>query len=140
MHPDWINALCGGILIGIAVSLMLLWNGRVAGISGIIGGVLRPNNGDTSWRWLFLLGLVGGGFALRLFQRDVFGTPLAMPDWSTIVAGALVGLGTSMGSGCTSGHGVCGMSRLSIRSIVATFIFILSGIGTVFLIKKLGAL
>lgn len=138
MHTDWINALIGGLLIGTAVSLMLLWNGRVTGISGIINGVLTPLKGDTAWRVLFIVGLILGGLTMKLQKPDVFVNTLDADLWTSVVAGLLVGFGTVMGSGCTSGHGVCGISRMSPRSLVATLVFMSAGIVAVFLFKKLG--
>lgn len=138
MPIDWIKALLGGILIGTSVSLMLLWNGRVTGISGIINGALSTPKGDTAWRALFLLGLFTGGLLLYTFSPEVFNGALETPLWTVAVAGLLVGFGTIMGSGCTSGHGVCGLSRLSPRSIVATVAFMLAGIVAVALFRKIG--
>lgn len=134
MKQEWWNALFGGGLIGVAVSLMLLLNGRVTGISGTIFGVLVPAKGDWHWRVSLLAGLVAGGFLLRAqggsyFSSGGFGPILPM-------AGFLVGFGTVLGSGCTSGHGVCGVSRLSPRSLVATAVFMVGGILTVALLKR----
>ncbi|HEX4925555.1 MAG TPA: YeeE/YedE family protein [Bdellovibrionales bacterium] len=140
MNQEWINALLGGVLIGVSVSLMLYWNGRVTGISGIINGVLTPAKGDTLWRALFAAGLVLGGLVLQALKPEVFANTLNSPAASVAVAGLLVGFGTVMGSGCTSGHGVCGMSRLSPRSIVATVIFIGAGMLSVALFKFMGVL
>lgn len=140
MNPDWIHALEGGLLIGSAVSLMLLLNGRVTGISGIIYGSLKPVRGDFAWRLSFIGGLLFGGLVLRLLNPDFFSAGLSPTNGTAAFAGLLVGFGTVLGSGCTSGHGICGLSRLSIRSIVATATFILSGIITVFLVKHLGGL
>jgi uncharacterized membrane protein YedE/YeeE len=140
MSPDILNALIGGVIIGIAVSLMLLLNGRVVGISGIINATLTPQKGDFGWRIFFLSGLILGGLTLKVFNPAVFNGALDTETWTVVVAGLMVGFGTIMGSGCTSGHGVCGMSRLSMRSIVATLTFILSGVLSVFLLKKLGVL
>jgi uncharacterized membrane protein YedE/YeeE len=137
---DWINALLGGIIIGAAVSMMLLMNGRVTGISGIINGAISPQKGDTAWRWLFVAGLVVGGLTLRALNPQVFGAGSGTSPLLTIVAGLLVGVGTIMGSGCTSGHGVCGISRFSPRSLVATITFIAAGIVSVFIFRKLGVL
>jgi uncharacterized membrane protein YedE/YeeE len=129
-------ALAGGILIGLAAALFILLNGRIAGISGIIGGLLRPNKGDIGWRFAFIAGLIlapviyGVFYALPATQIDA-GTGIL------IVAGLLVGIGTRYGSGCTSGHGVCGISRLSPRSIAATIIFMAAGFVTVFLLRHL---
>jgi uncharacterized membrane protein YedE/YeeE len=138
MQPEWINALIGGAIIGIAVSVMLLFNGRVTGISGIINGALTPQKGDTLWRVLFVVGLILGGFALRGLNPTVFEGDLATSEWTTVVAGLLVGFGTIMGSGCTSGHGVCGISRMSIRSIVSTVTFIAAGVAAVAVFRQLG--
>lgn len=140
MNTEWINALVGGVLIGISVSLMLLWNGRVTGISGIIAGALAPVKGDTSWRLLFIAGLMLGGVVLKILNPKVFEGALATGLGTTAIAGLLVGFGTVLGSGCTSGHGVCGISRLSPRSIVATVVFMGAGILSVVVFRKLGVL
>lgn len=129
MPIDWIYALIGGVLIGSAATLMLYWNGRVTGISGIVNNLMTKDQG--SWRWGFVIGLLCGGVILQVFFPAVFVTALDAPLWTVPLAGALVGFGTAMGGGCTSGHGVCGISRLSTRSIVATVVFILAGIGAV---------
>lgn len=130
-----VNALIGGTLIGFAVSAMLFFNGRVTGISGIIGGIFRASKTDLAWRLFFVAGLFSGGFLLQFMDRDVF-LQISSAKWfDYTAAGILVGFGTLMGSGCTSGHGVCGISRLSIRSLFATFTFIIFGILSVFLFK-----
>ena len=138
---DWAHftpwhALAGGVLIGIATALFLLFNGRIAGISGILGGLLRPMAGDIGWRMAFLLGFLSApviyGFAAPLPSVHVDATMTTL-----IVAGLLVGVGTRYGSGCTSGHGVCGLSRLSPRSMVATASFMLAGFVTVFIVRHL---
>lgn len=125
MPTEWIYALIGGVCIGIAATLMLYWNGRVTGISGIVNKLMSRRAG--SWRWGFFAGLIAGGILLKFIAPEVFVTSLNAPLWTVPVAGLLVGFGTAMGSGCTSGHGVCGISRLSIRSIVATVTFIAAG-------------
>lgn len=141
MQQDWINALLGGAIIGISVSLMLLFNGRVTGISGIVNGILSPLKGDTAWRVLFVMGLFAGGLALKVASPETLSIgALATETWTLVVAGLLVGFGTVMGSGCTSGHGVCGISRWSIRSLVATVIFIGAGVVAVYLFRMLGVL
>jgi uncharacterized membrane protein YedE/YeeE len=129
-------AFAGGVLIGLAAAILILVNGRIAGISGILGGLLRPNKGDIGWRLWFVAGLIlapliyGIFYVLPEIEVDVsFGI--------LIVAGLLVGIGTRYGSGCTSGHGVCGISRLSPRSIAATIIFMAVGFLTVFLLRHL---
>lgn len=138
MSQDWINAGLGGVIIGTSVSLMLLWNGRVTGISGIINGVLSPVKGDTQWRIFFILGLILGGFVIGQLKPNAFENTINADLWTTLVAGLLVGFGTILGSGCTSGHGVCGISRLSPRSLVATMAFIFAGVIAVYFFKKLG--
>ena len=130
-------ALAGGALIGLAASLLLLGTGRVAGISGIAGNLLFGARGDRAWRAAFLLGLVVAGAACTWLEPGLFAAPpRSMP--LVAVAGVLVGLGTRLGGGCTSGHGVCGISRLSRRSLVATLTFIASGALTVALLRGLG--
>ncbi len=136
MITDWLMALVGGVLIGAAVSVMLLFNGRVTGISGIISGAMfRPKD---IWRWSFLLGLLVGGSILNQINSAFFSGSLLSDWWTTVAAGILVGFGTLLGSGCTSGHGVCGISRLSIRSVVATVTFIIAGMVSVYVFRKLG--
>ena len=129
------SALLGGALIGISASALLLLNGRVAGISGILGGLVRPHAEETSWRALFVAGLLVGGLALLAFRRTSFGAaPVSVP--LAIVAGAFVGLGTRLGSGCTSGHGVCGLSRFSGRSLTATVTFMATGAMAAFVVQR----
>ena len=129
------EALYGGVLIGVAATMMLLFNGRVTGISGIVGGLLNPVSKDKSWRILFLLGLLVGGFFLRFFHPVSFVTVSNAWRIDYMIAGFFVGFGTLLGNGCTSGHGVCGISRFSFRSIISTIIFILSGILSVVFFK-----
>ena len=139
MHIDWnaftpVASLAGGALIGLAAALFVLLNGRIAGISGVLGGLLRPARGDVGWRIAFVLGLVGAPLAYALFTA----VPLPRIDasWPALVlAGLLVGVGTRYGAGCTSGHGVCGLSRLSPRSLAATLAFMGAGFATVFLLR-----
>lgn len=128
---DWIRALQGGALIGLSASLMLAFNGRVAGISGIVGGLLVPRAGDVAWRALFVVGLILGGLLAFAVSPSAFTAGVA-PLAVVSVAGVLVGFGTRVGNGCTSGHGVCGISRLSPRSLAATVTFIAAGAVTVF--------
>ena len=130
------SALAGGLLIGLAATLFLFFNGRIAGISGILGGLLRPASGDVGWRVAFLFGLI----AAPVTYRWIAPLPSVEIDADTatlIVAGLLVGLGTRYGAGCTSGHGVCGLSRLSPRSMVATVLFMLTGGMTVFIFRHI---
>jgi hypothetical protein len=141
MRIDWIqftpwSSLAGGLIIGAAAAAFILLNGRIAGISGILGGLLRPARGDIGWRLAFLLGLVGAPLAYALVAAPPAVTVEA--DGLTLVgAGLLVGLGTRYGAGCTSGHGVCGISRLSPRSLAATAAFMLAGFATVFVMRHL---
>jgi uncharacterized membrane protein YedE/YeeE len=130
-----LSSLAGGLLIGLAASVLLLFNGRIAGVSGILGGVVTPVAGDIAWRLWFLGGLVAGGLVLRLVRPDVFpGAPTSSLA-VILAAGFLVGLGTRLGGGCTSGHGVCGLSRLSVRSLAATLTFMTGGALTVLLVR-----
>ena len=129
------NAIIGGVLIGFAVSLMLLFNGRVTGISGILGGLIKPQKNDINWRLSFVGGLIFGGFILKFLKPENFNQVSSALKIDYIIAGLLVGFGTLMGNGCTSGHGVCGISRLSIRSIIATITFIAFGIMSVLIFK-----
>ena len=141
MSIDWnhftpLAALAGGVLIGVASAMFVLLNGRIAGISGVIGGLLRPARGDVAWRVAFVLGLVGAPLAYVLFAA------LPRPEidasyGALLLAGLLVGVGTRYGAGCTSGHGVCGLSRLSPRSLVATAAFMGAGFVTVFVARHL---
>ncbi|MEO1174620.1 MAG: YeeE/YedE family protein [Myxococcota bacterium] len=135
MSENWeiLWPLLGGVLIGLASAMVLLFQGRIAGISGILGTVLGPwNVKENGWRLLFLAGLVAGGFAMTLLLPERFPSDSVRPLSVTAIAGVIVGFGTRLGSGCTSGHGVCGMSRLSGRSIAATGVFMAAGALTVF--------
>ena len=130
MSIDWQSftpwaSLAGGILIGAAASLLILLNGRIAGISGILGGLFRPKKGDIGWRAAFIAGLIGATLIYRLFT-ELPAIQIDANNGVLIAAGLIVGIGTRYGSGCTSGHGVCGLSRLSPRSLVATITFMLS--------------
>lgn len=128
------SALAGGVLIGLAAALLLLCNGRIAGISGILAGLLTPKPGEVGWRLSFLAGLMAGPWLLRLLTGPVTIQIDASPVLLA-VAGGLVGFGTRLGSGCTSGHGVCGLARGSLRSIVATLTFMLTAAATVFIMR-----
>lgn len=133
-------ALIGGLLIGVSVSLMLLFTGRIAGISGILGGMLGAGSGDAAWRLQFLGGLVAGGVLLAILHPASLESAAATPVTFVALAGLLVGFGTRLGSGCTSGHGICGVSRLSPRSLVATLTFTISGGAAVLLLRLLGGI
>ena len=140
MMIDWINftpwhALFGGALIGLAATALILLNGRVAGISGILAGVLAPVPNDTTWRVAFLFGLLLAPAVYALYETATIQIDAGYPILT--VAGLLVGLGTRYGSGCTSGHGVCGLSRLSPRSLAATLVFIAAGIVMVYVVHHL---
>lgn len=134
------DPLIGGMIIGLAVSIMLLWNGMVTGISGIIYGLLIPSKGDVLWRVLFILGLFIGGLIVKSINPFVFSGTLPTEQITVVIAGLLVGFGTVLGSGCTSGHGVCGISRLSPRSLVATIVFICAGVFAVAVFRKFGVM
>lgn len=143
MHPiDWqhftpYSALAGGALIGLAASVLLAFNGRVAGITGIVSGVLMPIRGDVIWRMTFLVGLMIGGLGMQAFLPEKVGDAVrSLPV--VAAAGLVVGAGTRLGNGCTSGHGVCGISRLSPRSMVATLIFMATGAITVVAVRLAG--
>jgi uncharacterized membrane protein YedE/YeeE len=129
-------SLLGGLLIGTASALFILANGRIAGISGILGGLLRPTSGDVVWRLAFLLGLVVAPAVLAAFVAPTLPTIEASPT-TLVIAGLLVGVGTRYGGGCTSGHGICGLSRLSPRSLIATLAFMGSGMAIVFAMRHL---
>lgn len=139
MTIDWANftpwsSLAGGLLIGLATAMFILFNGRIAGISGIVGGLLRPAKGDIFWRIAFVLGLVLAPIVFSLIAP----LPAVRVDADNtllIVAGLLVGIGTRYGSGCTSGHGVSGLSRLSPRSLITTVAFMLAGFITVLVVR-----
>lgn len=142
MQIDWLSftpipSLLGGMILGVAAALYVLLHGRILGISGIVSGLLHPKVGDWSWRLAFALGLLTSSFLAAL----IFGIfPVIEVDasWLTvIVAGLLVGFGVQYGSGCTSGHGICGLSRLSPRSLVATLSFMTAGFLVVFIIRHL---
>lgn len=144
MTIDWANftpwlSLGGGILLGIASAVFILINGRILGISGILGGLLAPKTGDVGWRIAFVLGMLAAPITLSLLTPDDFlSAPRIDAGYLVIViAGLLVGYGTRLGSGCTSGHGVCGLSRLSPRSLVATGTFMVAGFVIVFVIRHL---
>lgn len=143
MTIDWASftpwaSLAGGLVIGLAAALFVLFNGRIAGISGILGGLLSLPKGDSAWRVAFLLGLIGAPLLYSMFAPLPAVHVEAGPA-TLVIAGLLVGLGTRYGSGCTSGHGVCGLSRLSPRSLVATAAFMFAGFVTVYVVRHLVA-
>ena len=127
--------LTGGILIGISASIMLLFSGRIAGVSGIFGGMLFQQGKERAWRLSFITGLIGGGILLYAINAEFFENSSGRGLLAVNIAGFLVGIGTRIGGGCTSGHGVCGIGRLSVRSIVATVAFVFAGMVAVVLVK-----
>ncbi|MBN8450285.1 MAG: YeeE/YedE family protein [Candidatus Accumulibacter sp.] len=147
MSIDWSAftpwpALSGGILIGLASVVLVLWNGRIAGISGILGGLLSRVEGDNAWRLAFILGLLAAPWLWAAkhhgsLPQSSF-SPASPWEWGQLVVGGLlVGFGTRLANGCTSGHGVCGLARLSLRSLVAVLIFMSAGMATVFMTRHL---
>lgn len=139
MNIDWVNftpwtSLAGGLLIGLATVLLLLFNGRIAGISGIVGGLLSPKRGEIAWCAAFVVGLIASPIAFSVV-RPLPSVQIEASYFILAIAGLLVGVGTRFGSGCTSGHGVCGLSRRSPRSLVATTTFMLAGFFTVYIVR-----
>lgn len=128
------NALIGGLLIGVSAVVMLLLLGRITGITSIVWSAFSDLR-ESAWRWLFLVGLIAGPVLYHLLSGAPAPTPNPSPWWLAAIAGLLVGYGTSLGSGCTSGHGVCGLGRLSMRSLVATLTFMGFGIATVYVLR-----
>jgi uncharacterized membrane protein YedE/YeeE len=142
MQIDWIHftpwsSLMGGILLGIAAGVLFLNSGRILGITGILEGLLAPKPGDSSWRLVFLLGMFASPLAAKfLLPVGLLHAPRIDANWAMVIAaGLLVGYGTRWGAGCTSGHGICGLSRLSVRSLVATLSFMSTGFATVFVVR-----
>lgn len=143
MTIDWNHftpwaSLAGGLLLGLASALFVLLNGRVLGISGILGGLVRPRAGDTGWRLAFVAGLLVAPTLWHLFAQPAV-PRIEASAAVLVIAGLLVGWGTRYGSGCTSGHGVCGLSRLSPRSLAATLAFMAAGFATVFVVRHVFA-
>ena len=136
-HFTPLASLAGGLLIGLSATILLLFNGRVAGISGILWGALIEREHRAAWRWAFLGGLIIGGAVMLVLTPTLFEVSYDRTLPMVLAAGAIVGFGVRLGSGCTSGHGVCGLSRLSPRSLVATLTFIATGAITVFAVRVL---
>ena len=132
-----ISSLLGGALIGISITLLLLFNGRIAGISGIMNGLFTSPKSEVIWRFIFLFGLVIGAAIFQLISSEPILPRQGFPLWLIVIGGFLVGVGTRLGSGCTSGHGICGIANLSKRSIFATLTFMGAGVITVYIIKHL---
>ena len=144
MQIDWLNftpwsALLGGILLGIAASALFLNSGRILGVTGILEGLLTPKSAEFPWRFTFLLGMFAAPWVAKfILPAELMHTVRIDANWAMVIAaGLLVGFGTRWGAGCTSGHGICGLSRLSIRSLVATASFVCTGFITVFVIRHL---
>ena len=131
------TAFSGGMLIGLSVAIMLFFNGRITGISGFIAEVLTPKVDEWLWRMVFLTGMIIGSFVFVFLFPDTFVPRTGFPLSLLIIGGLLVGFGTKLGSGCTSGHGICGLAQLSPRSLVATIVFMFSGAITVFIIRHI---
>lgn len=135
-EANLLGGLVGGVLIGIAASLLLLFNGRIAGVSGILGGIFGTRGGaERFWRVAFVIGLICGA-AIYSFAAAGLTIELRASNLNLLIAGLLVGFGTRLGSGCTSGHGVCGLARRSPRSLMATITFMVFGVLTVFLARN----
>ena len=144
MNLDWLHftpwaSLSGGIVLGMASAMFILLNGRILGISGILGGLLPPKTDDSLWRVAFLLGLFAAPLVFTALAPAGFASAprIDATEWTVLAAGLLVGIGTRYASGCTSGHGVCGLSRMSPRSLVATLSFMGAGFVTVYLIRHI---
>ncbi len=144
MNLDWLHftpwaSLSGGVLLGVASAVFILLNGRILGISGILGGLLPPKVGDSLWRVAFLLGMFAAPLVFTSLAPAGFAsaTRIDATEWTVVAAGLLVGIGTRYASGCTSGHGVCGLSRMSPRSLVATLSFMGAGFATVYLLRHI---
>lgn len=142
MQIDWLHftpwtSLLGGVLLGVAAGALFLNSGRILGITGIVEGLLKPKSGDTSWRLAFLLGLFAAPLVAKLLlPAELIRAPRIDANWTMVItAGLLVGFGTRWGAGCTSGHGICGLSRFSLRSLVATLSFMGTGFVTVFVVR-----
>jgi hypothetical protein len=132
-----VESLVGGIVIGIAALVLLRFYRRIAGVSGIFGGLFPFNTGETLWRMIFLAGLITGGIILSFFHSDTITFELTYSNPALILAGLLVGVGSRMGNGCTSGHGICGLGRLAPRSMAAVLTFMVTGILTAVLVQEL---
>ncbi len=136
-HFTPVSGLIGGLLIGLSTVLLILFNGRIAGISGIVGGLLASKSSDIGWRAVFVVGLLLGAFVYMLATGGALGINIQASLPVLVVAGLLLGFGARLGSGCTSGHGICGIARFSRRSIVATLVFFVTAIITVFLTQHI---
>lgn len=140
MNSIYFNAFLGGIIIGISTVILLLFSGRVAGNSGIIAGLFRLKKDNAFWKLFYVVGLLFGGIVYLKIQTPPDTVTFSVGPGILVIAGLLVGFGTRLGSGCTSGHGICGMSRFSARSVIATCIFMASAIATVFILRLIGVI
>ena len=136
VEVNWVTALSGGMLIGLSATILLAFDGRIAGISGIVNGAMRLGIRE-SWRWFFIIGMLLGGLLYKYFLFPETTLSSSFNPWSMVLGGLLVGFGTRMGNGCTSGHGVCGLGRLSFRSLVAVMTFMTTAIVTVWVTRHL---
>lgn len=136
VEVSWVTALIGGMLIGLSATILLAFDGRIAGISGIVNGAIRLGRKEH-WRWFFIIGMLLGGLFYKYFFFPETTLSLSLNPWSMVLGGLLVGFGTRMGNGCTSGHGVCGLGRLSFRSLVAVITFMTTAIVTVWFTRHL---
>jgi uncharacterized membrane protein YedE/YeeE len=134
---SYLQALVGGLIMGVACTLLLVANGRILGISGVLGGALKVRSPEARWRWAFILGMLAAGAAVWHVMPSAFANTVERSPATYVVAGALVGVGTQLGSGCTSGHGICGIGRMSKRSIFATVVFMATGAAAVLVVRRL---
>lgn len=135
VNGEFVMPLLGGVLIGVSSGIMLLFNGRTTGISGIFSGLLFKRGNEETWRSYFLAGLIFGGFVLQFLNPKLFENTTGRGLLVLVTSGLLVGIGSKLGRGCTSGHGVCGIGRLSVTSLVATVVFVLSGMFLVSIVQ-----
>ena len=135
VNGEFVMPLLGGVLIGVSYGIMLLFNGRTTGISGIFSGLLFKRGNEETWRSYFLAGLIFGGFVLQYLNPELFENTTGRGLLVLVTSGLLVGIGSKLGRGCTSGHGVCGIGRLSVTSLVATVVFVLSGMFLVSIVQ-----
>jgi uncharacterized membrane protein YedE/YeeE len=135
VNGEFVMPLLGGVLIGVSSGIMLLFNGRTTGISGIFSGLLFKRGNEETWRSYFLAGLIFGGFVLQYLNPELFENTTGRGLLVLVTSGLLVGIGSKLGRGCTSGHGVCGIGRLSVTSLVATVVFVLSGMFLVSIVQ-----
>lgn len=134
MH-DYLWALTGGLLMGTASASLFVLNGKILGISGVLGGALKVRSSEAQWRWAFIAGMLIAGGVMTVVMPGAFENTIVRSSGATLLAGTLVGVGTQLGSGCTSGHGICGIGRLSTRSIAATIVFMATGAGSVLFVR-----